>query len=129
MSDLLPPPPREVAAVLELALREDLGLVGDLTTSAVIGPAHTSTGHVVAREGGTIAGLELGAGVFDHVTGDVEVTFHAPDGDQVPAGTELATVSGSSRAILTGERTWLNLLGLLSGIATSTREVVDALAV
>ncbi len=127
MNDLLAPPPHEVAALLELALREDLGLVGDLTTASVIGPDHTSTGRVVARADGTIAGLELGARIFDHVAGDVDVTFHAADGDQVAAGTDLATVAGSSRAILTGERGWLNLLGHLSGIATSTRAVVDAL--
>ena len=121
-----PPPAHEVAAAIGRALAEDLAQAGDLTSMTIIPEDHTSVGQIVARDTGTIAGLRIGLGVFDHVEGDVGVDAHVDDGDRVAAGTTLATLDGSSRAILTGERTCLNLLGHLSGVATSTRSVVDA---
>ncbi len=127
MNQPMPPPAHEVESVLRRALVEDLAQGGDLTTGSLVPENSTSSGRVVARAGGTIAGLNIGLGVFDLVDGDVTVTLEATDGDRVGPGTTLATVEGSSRAILTGERTCLNILGHLSGIATSTSAVVDAL--
>ncbi len=124
----MPPPAHEATAVLQRALVEDLAQGGDLTSAALIPAEATSVARVVARGAGTIAGLAIGLAVFDLVDGDVAVTALHADGDQVDAGTTLATLEGSSRAILTGERTCLNILGHLSGIATTTRAAVDAVA-
>ncbi|MEQ8840888.1 MAG: carboxylating nicotinate-nucleotide diphosphorylase [Acidimicrobiales bacterium] len=126
--NLMPPPAHEVENVLRRALVEDLAQGGDLTSAALVPPSATTRGRVVARAAGTIAGLHIGLAVFDLVDGDVSITALASDGDRVEAGTTLATLDGSSRAILTGERTCLNILGHLSGIATSTRSVVDAVS-
>lgn len=121
-----PPPAHVVVAVLRRSIEEDLGDAGDLTTTAIFDAHHSSRGEIVARAKGTIAGLSIGARVFDLLDGDVSVTSYVADGDTVAGGTVLATVEGSTRAILTGERICLNLLGHLSGIATATRSVVDA---
>ena len=128
MTELMPPPAHEVDRLLHRALVEDLGQAGDLTTAALVPEAAATEGRVVARAAGTIAGLHIGLRVFDLLDDDMTVTPLAHDGDRVEPGTTLATVAGSSRAILTGERTCLNILGHLSGIATSTRSVVDAVA-
>lgn len=80
----------------------------------------------MARERGTIAGLGLALRVFELLDDDVAVGALASDGDTVEAGTRLATVRGSARTVLSGERLALNLLGQLSGVATSTRALVDA---
>ncbi len=125
MTGVAPLPRQEIDDVLRRALAEDLALAGDLTSSAVVPIDHISSTRITARAGGTIAGLAPAIRVFDLLDGDVSPTLHVADGDRVEAGTTLATVQGSSRAILSGERTCLNLLGHLSGIATSTRSVVD----
>jgi len=122
-----PPPAHAIDAVLRRSIEEDLGDAGDLTTTAIFDAHHSSRGEIVARAEGTIAGLSIGTRVFDLLDGDVSVTRHVADGDTVASGTVLATLEGSTRAILTGERICLNLLGHLSGIATATRSVVDAL--
>jgi nicotinate-nucleotide pyrophosphorylase (carboxylating) len=122
-----PPPTHAIDAVLRRAVEEDLGDAGDLTTTAIFDSSHHSRGEIVARAEGTIAGLSIGARVFDLLDGDTSVTFHVADGDSVASGTVLATVEGSTQAILAGERICLNLLGHLSGIATATRAVVDAI--
>lgn len=123
-----PPPPRQaVARVVAAALEEDLATAGDLTTAAIIPPAAHGSGRIVARTAGTVAGLAIAGTVFDHLDGQVTVDPQVTDGARVTAGTTLARLSGSTAAILTGERTALNLLGHLSGIATATRTVVDAL--
>ena len=121
--------PRHVVAdIVERALAEDLATAGDLTTDAIFGPDDTASGHIVARVDGVIAGLGAAVSVFGRLDGDVSVALSAADGDAVDAGTVLATVTGSTRAILTGERTCLNLLGHLSGIATTTNGIVAAVA-
>lgn len=122
----MPPPTHEAAAALQRALEEDLAQGGDLTSAALVPDDASSIGRVVARAAGTIAGLHIGLDVFGLLDGDVAITTAHADGDRVEAGTTLATLEGSSRAILTGERTCLNILGHLSGIATTTRAVVDA---
>ena len=106
------------------ALDEDLGEAGDLTSEAVVGPDALVSGALVARRPGQIAGLEVAGAVFAAVDQRIEVTYHQTDGDEVGAGTRLATVTGRARSVLTGERTALNLLGHLSGVATATAAFV-----
>jgi nicotinate-nucleotide pyrophosphorylase (carboxylating) len=128
--------PESVAAtVVETALSEDLGgFPGtDVTTSATIPAAQRSTAHVVAREDGVVAGMPLLSTVFRAVTErlgspEVDVEPRHEDGDVVRRGDVLAVLHGSTRAILVGERTLLNLLSRLSGVATHTRRWADALA-
>ena len=124
MTALLPPPEQIVAGVLRRALDEDLGLAGDVTTNAVIAEGHVSTGRLVARSPGTIAGLSAATKVFTMLDRGVVISLQAADGESVDAGLVLAEITGSTRAILTGERTCLNLLGRLSGIATATARMV-----
>jgi nicotinate-nucleotide pyrophosphorylase (carboxylating) len=107
------------------ALAEDIGS-GDLTTNTIV-PAHaTLKGNIIAKEAGIIAGLDVARATFlmldDRVTFETRVT----EGAQVTPGTVLAIVSGPARALLTAERTALNFLGRMSGIATLTRRFVDA---
>lgn len=122
------PPRAVVEALIAAALAEDLGEVGDLTTLATVPADRQATGLVVARASGTIAGLGLVARVLAQVDGEVAVAEHVTDGTTVGAGTVLATLTGSARAMLTAERTALNLLGHLSGVATATRVLVDVVA-
>jgi nicotinate-nucleotide pyrophosphorylase (carboxylating) len=114
--------------VVRRALEEDLGRAGDQTTDAVVPADHMATARMMARSGGTIAGLQVAAGVFAMVDPAVTVTPKVADGETVEPGAVLAVVSGPARGILTAERVALNLLGRLSGIATLTRRVVDAVA-
>lgn len=114
--------------LLRRALEEDFGRAGDLTSDAVLGTEATGTATVVARRAGTIAGLPIAAAAFRRVDPRLEVQELVADGTAVAAGTVLATVSGPAGPMLAAERTALNFLGHLSGIATATREVVDAIA-
>lgn len=115
-------------AFLRRAIDEDLGLAGDLTSTAIFPAAHQSHGHVVAREPLVVAGLPLVVRVFHLLDPGVAVTTLVDDGTAVPVGTHLLEVSGPTRAVLAGERLALNLLGRLSGIATTTRDLVDRVA-
>ncbi len=121
-------PAHLVDELVRRTLAEDLGLAGDLATDAAIGPEARGTAEIIARQAGTIAGLHVGLAVFPAVEADVTATAVVVDGDRVDAGTVLARVQGPTRALLTGERAALNLLGHASGIATATRAVVDAVA-
>lgn len=111
--------------IVRAALLEDLGRAGDITTDAVVPADVTATAHVVARADGVLAGLAPSLAAFTLYDPTVVVTAHVADGDRVRRGDRLATVAGPARAVLTAERTCLNLLGHLSGIATATRAVVD----
>ncbi len=121
-------PAHLVDELVRRTLAEDLGLAGDLATDAAIGPEARGTAEIIARQAGTIAGLHVGLAVFPAVEADVTATAVVVDGDRIDAGTVLARVQGPTRALLTGERAALNLLGHASGIATATRAVVDAVA-
>jgi nicotinate-nucleotide pyrophosphorylase (carboxylating) len=110
-------------AIVELALGEDLDGRGDITSDAVIPEDATSEADLVARAPGVVAGLAVAAYVFEVVDPSVQVTT-IDDGTSVAAGTVVGHLSGSSRAILTGERTALNLLGRISGVATATAALV-----
>jgi nicotinate-nucleotide pyrophosphorylase (carboxylating) len=109
------------------ALDEDLGPAGDVTTLATVPPDATATARLVARQAGVVAGLQVAAAAFDIVgAGRVRIEFATSDGARVAPGELLATVTGPMRDILTAERTALNFLGHLSGVATLTRRWVDA---
>jgi nicotinate-nucleotide pyrophosphorylase (carboxylating) len=127
--------PERVRRVIVDALTEDLGLdFLDVTSVATIPFAQNDTGDLVAREDGVVAGLPVAAAVFElvgEVTGTdrtVEVSLVAHDGQRVARGDVLATVTGPTRLLLTAERTALNLLCRMSGVATHTRAWADALA-
>lgn len=108
------------------ALAEDLGDIGDVTTAATVPPTAEGAARVVARAAGVVAGTDLVREVFEQVDPRVEVRLEVADGDRVVRGDVVATVQGRLRSLLTGERVALNLLCLLSGVATQTRRYVDA---
>lgn len=119
---------RALRRVVARALAEDLGPAGDVTSMATVPPAATGTADVVARETMVVAGMGAVIEVFRQLDPRVVVTANARDGDVVQTGMVLASVSGPLRTILTGERTALNLLGLLSGVATMSRRYARAVA-
>ncbi len=114
----------ELQKLIEHCLNEDIG-TGDLTTNSIVPADTASTGFIVTREGGVVAGLPLAEMVFRCI--DPSVKFHAlvQDGEKVELNRVLAKVTGSARAILTGERLVLNFLQRLSGIATATARLVE----
>ncbi|MFI6261248.1 carboxylating nicotinate-nucleotide diphosphorylase [Micromonospora sp. NPDC051006] len=127
--------PAEVRRVIENALAEDLGPdFLDVTSVATIPAEQADTADLVARADGVVAGLAVAAAVFELV-GEVtaaeralSVSLVAADGERVARGDVLATVTGPTRLLLTAERTALNLLSRMSGVATHTRAWADALA-
>jgi nicotinate-nucleotide pyrophosphorylase (carboxylating) len=120
-----------VTRIAREALAEDLGGPDgvDVTSVATIPAEQTDTGDLVARADGVVAGLAVAQAVFDLASdGAVGFDTKLADGDRVTAGEILATVAGPTRALLTAERTALNLLCRMSGVATHTRAWADALA-
>jgi nicotinate-nucleotide pyrophosphorylase (carboxylating) len=115
-----------VGNVVARALAEDLGPDGDLTSVALVPADLTATANVVARADGVLAGSAAAAEVFTQVDSALAVTWHRADGERLDTGDRVATVVGRLRPILTAERTALNLLCHLSGVATLTRRYVDA---
>lgn len=114
-------------ALLREALREDLGRAGDLTTAAIVPPDMTAGARIVFRRAGIAAGLPIAAHVFGLVDPRVSTDLLVHDGDAVTEGTVAIELSGPAAAILTAERTALNLLGRLSGIATTTATLVESI--
>ncbi|CAN5887966.1 carboxylating nicotinate-nucleotide diphosphorylase [soil metagenome] len=114
--------------VIRRALDEDLGEAGDLTTEACIPADGRSRAELVARAAGVVAGVAVGEAVFRTVDETVRFEPKVSDGDAVEEGTVVAVVEGSSRSILMAERTALNLVGRMSGVATATAELVAAVA-
>ena len=119
-------PPR-TDHLIDLALDEDAGL-GDVTSRAIFPPAHRSTAVIETREPIVAAGVDVAARVFERVDATIRVTLRAADGDRVKRGALLLTVKGPTRSLLTAERTALNFLQHLSGIATLSRRFADAVA-
>ena len=115
---------RNVSAALE----EDLGTRGDLTSDSVIGAKTRAVGRLIARQDLVLAGLPLALEVFRSLDSDLVFETFASDGDDVSAGTCVARVSGLARPILRGERTALNFLMRMSGIATASRSAVNEIA-
>ncbi|MDT4938286.1 MAG: L-aspartate oxidase [Pseudonocardiales bacterium] len=122
-------PAHVVDEVIERALDEDLGAAGDVTTAATIAASAFTSADLVSRVDGVVAGLPVAARVFETVSqGRVRFEFGTADGARITKGEVLATVRGPVRDLLTAERTALNLLCHLSGVATLTRRWVDAVA-
>lgn len=116
-----------VEQAVAAALEEDLGSVGDITTDAVIPAESHGEATIVARKAGVIAGLDLAEAAFKSLDPEARFTRVVVDGGKVEAGGTVAKVAGKTRALLTGERTALNFLGRLSGIATLTAAYVAAI--
>lgn len=112
--------------IVRHALEEDLGRAGDLTTDGVVDADSRARAAFVARKPGVVAGLDIAAAAFALLDDSVRMTVERPDGAHLSAGDTIAVVEGPARAILTGERTALNFLGRLSGIATATARMVAA---
>jgi nicotinate-nucleotide pyrophosphorylase (carboxylating) len=122
------PEPAEVDRAVRAALAEDLRYGPDITTMAVIGPDAVADAWVVARQPGVLAGLDAAAAVLAIAAPGAAIKPLARDGDRVAAGQAVAQVHGPLVGILTAERTMLNFLTHLSGIATATRAWADAIA-
>ena len=120
------PPPEEVQAAVERALAEDLGPPGDLTSSLL--PPSSMAAEIVARSAGCLAGRACAVEAFRQVDPSVSVEWRVADGDRVRPGQTLATVAGPRASVLTAERTALNFLSHLSGIATEVSRYVESAA-
>ncbi|MCB0217743.1 MAG: carboxylating nicotinate-nucleotide diphosphorylase [Caldilineae bacterium] len=126
--NLLPPHRLLYEDLIDRALAEDLGRAGDLSTDTIIPADASAMAAIIARQAGRVAGIDVAAAVFERVDPRIRVDVHIPDGQDAPAGGRIASVSGPARGILTGERCALNLLGRLSGIASVTRGMAEAVA-
>ncbi|SDA99328.1 nicotinate-nucleotide pyrophosphorylase [carboxylating] [Mesorhizobium qingshengii] len=126
MMNLLPLPAIMLEPLVRATLLEDLGRAGDLTTDAIVAKERHATTMLAARQQGIVAGLDLAMLAFRLIDPNVEMTVERADGGEVAPGETIASVSGPARAILTAERTALNFLCHLSGIATATASVVAA---
>lgn len=116
-----------IEPVVRAALLEDLGRAGDLTTDAIV-PADARTRcALVARQPGVVAGLDFAIAAFRLIDPEIEVAVALPDGSRLRQGDLIATIAGPARGILTAERTALNFLCHLSGVASATRGIVDAI--
>ncbi|RVC54995.1 MAG: carboxylating nicotinate-nucleotide diphosphorylase [Mesorhizobium sp.] len=124
---LSPLPTIMLEPMVRAALLEDLGRAGDVTTDAIVPRDRHTTTVLAARQQGIIAGLDLAMLAFKLIDPNVEMTGERADGSDVAQGETIASVSGPARAILTAERTALNFLCHLSGIATATASIVSAI--
>jgi nicotinate-nucleotide pyrophosphorylase (carboxylating) len=117
-----------VKRAVSAALSEDLGEAGDITTDAIVPPDSISEAHIVSRKEGVIAGLELAKSSFEALDPTAEFRAGLVDGERIARGAVVASIKGKTRALLTGERTALNFLGRLSGIASLTARSVEAVS-
>jgi nicotinate-nucleotide pyrophosphorylase (carboxylating) len=115
----------QISHCIKRALEEDIGS-GDVTTDSIVPTGASLRGRIVARQQGVVAGLSVANEVFRQLSPDITFGAKVEDGSQVDRGMVLADVAGNARALLTGERTALNFLGRMSGIATLTRQFVNA---
>jgi len=115
-----------IEPIVRAALAEDLGRAGDITSDAIIPAEARARGILAARQPGIVAGIEVAATAFRLLDPQTKVEVLRHDGDDVTAGAAIATVAGKARALLSAERVALNFLCRLSGIATATRALVDA---
>jgi len=121
------PTSQMVRQIVRRALREDIGR-GDVTTESVIPAEARCSATIIAREPGVIAGLEVACAVFAEVDDRLDFRALVADGEAVDGDARIAQVAGPARPLLTGERTALNFLQRMSGIATIARRYVDAVA-
>jgi nicotinate-nucleotide pyrophosphorylase (carboxylating) len=119
----------EILACIRGALDEDIG-AGDVTTDSIVPAEAVMRGQIIAKQAGVVAGLDVAYGVYHMLDEQVSFTAQVAEGAQVDAARRqvLALVSGRARALLSGERTALNFLGRISGIASLTRQFVEAVA-
>ena len=117
-----------VEKVLQDALYEDLGQNGDITSNSIIDIESEDSFYMTAREEGTVSGIFLACLTFELVDKNLEFTPNIKDGDRVKKGDVIAKIKGKTRSILSGERTALNFLSHLSGIATSTNQMVELIS-
>lgn len=124
MTEALDP---RILAVIRQALDEDIGS-GDVTSNSIIPPGKQMTGQIIAKETGILAGLDVARAAYTIFDPQVSFQDRVQDGERVANRQVVALVSGPARSLLTVERTALNFLGRMSGIATLTRQYVDAVA-
>lgn len=110
--------------IIKTALSEDINYI-DVTTDNLLDDTHQSEAYYVAKDDGILCGIEIAKRVFEIVGGDVQFCINIPDGQQVKKGDIIATMSGSTRTLLKGERTALNILQHMSGIATATYKCTE----
>lgn len=116
--------PLAIDEAVHRALDEDLGRAGDVTSIATIPEDTPARAILVARQAGVIAGLPLAVATFQRLSQDIRIEAHARDGAVVAKGLPILTINGPARAVLAGERTALNFVGRLSGVATLTADYV-----
>ncbi len=117
-------PPLLYEPLIRRALEEDFGRAGDLTSDAILPPHLIGQAEIVARAEGRLAGLQVALSAFRLLDSSFEIEELATDGEDLAAGAAIAALRGPARALLSGERTALNILGRLCGIATATRNMV-----
>lgn len=117
----------DLAQCIRRALDEDIG-AGDVTTDSIVPENASLRGRIIAKQNGVVAGLQIAEAVWRELDERLTFTPQVADGSKVESKTVVAEVVGPARALLTGERTALNFLGRMSGIATLTRQFVDAVA-
>ena len=120
--------PLAIEQAVTRALDEDLGRAGDITAMATVPETTPARAVMVARQAGVIAGLPLAVATFQRLSPDLTIEAHVRDGATVTARTKVMTITGPARAVLSGERTALNFVGRLSGVATLTADYVQRTA-
>jgi nicotinate-nucleotide pyrophosphorylase (carboxylating) len=116
---------KQIDKIIKDALAEDIGH-GDITSNITIPANKTAKFTIRARENMVVCGVDVACKVFTQVSPDIKLTTHFKDGDMAKAGDDIITGSGNARAIMAAERVALNLLRQMSGVATHTRQFVDA---
>jgi len=118
---------KNIKYIIKQALREDIG-DGDITTRLLIPANKNSIAHIIAKQSGVLAGRDIVYQVFKSIDPRVKINFRVKEGEKFSKGKIIAELKGNTRALLSGERTALNILCRLSGIATLTRKFVEAVA-
>ena len=126
MTNLPPLNPLLIEEIIDRTLAEDLGRAGDITTLATIPASARARAVIAAREAGVIAGSDLAIAAFRRMDQTIRFDTHLPDGTPIKAGDVALAIEGPARAILSAERTALNFMGRLSGIASLTARYVEA---
>jgi len=117
----------EILESIRRALDEDIR-TGDVTTNSIVPADAVMKGQIIAKQDGVAAGLDVARAVFSVLDDSIQFNAHVDDGQRITRNVELISLNGHARPLLTGERTALNYLGRMSGIATLTRQFVDAVA-
>jgi nicotinate-nucleotide pyrophosphorylase (carboxylating) len=127
-AQVAPLPRLMLEPLVRAALLEDLGRAGDITSDAIVPASARGTTRLRARQHGVVAGLDLARLAFELIDPTIDFEVCLPDGSKLKPGDDIAILRGSARGMLTAERTALNFLGHLSGVATATATIVDAIA-